>query len=96
MSSTSRRIVRATAALCVSVGLAGGALATEAEPGGPGITKDQAAQIALKALPGKVTDISVERKRGQDVYVVEIVSANDAAETDVLVDPQSGKVLGME
>jgi uncharacterized membrane protein YkoI len=60
------------------------------------ITKEQATEIALKALPGKVTDITIERKRGQDVYVVEIVADKDGTETDVLVDPHSGKVLGTE
>jgi uncharacterized membrane protein YkoI len=65
-----------------------------AGPSPPTITKEQATEIALKALPGKVTDITIERKRGQDVYVVEIVADKDGTETDVLVDPHSGKVLG--
>jgi uncharacterized membrane protein YkoI len=60
------------------------------------VTEDQARDIALKALPGKVTDLTIERKNGQDVYVVEIVSDKNGAETDVLVDPHSGQVLGME
>jgi uncharacterized membrane protein YkoI len=62
----------------------------------PKISQEQATQAALKALPGKVTDVTVEKKRGKNVYVIEIVADKDGAETDVLVDMDSGAVLGME
>ena len=63
----------------------------------PGIiTKEQATQAALQALPGKVTDVTVEKKRGKDVYVIEIVGDKDGTETDVLIDMVSGAVLGMD
>jgi uncharacterized membrane protein YkoI len=64
-------------------------------PGGK-ITKEQATQAALQALPGKVTDVTIEKKHGKTVYVIEIVAEKDGAETDVLVDMASGAVLGME
>jgi len=60
------------------------------------ITTDQASQIALKEVPGKVTDVTIEKKRGRNVYVVEIVAEKDSAEVDVLVDLESGKVIGTE
>jgi uncharacterized membrane protein YkoI len=60
------------------------------------ITKEQATQAALLALPGDVTDVTIERKRGKMVYVIEIVAKADGAETDVLVDMDTGKVLGMD
>jgi uncharacterized membrane protein YkoI len=60
------------------------------------ISKEQASQNALQAVPGKVTDVSVERKRDKNVYVVEIVAKKDGEETDVLIDMDSGKVLGTE
>ncbi|MEY8689861.1 MAG: PepSY domain-containing protein [Leptothrix sp. (in: b-proteobacteria)] len=59
------------------------------------ISEDDAKAIALKYLPGKVTDIAIEKKRGRNVYVVEIMSEK-SGEKDVLVDLVSGKVLGME
>lgn len=59
------------------------------------ISEDEAKAIALKYLPGKVTDIAIEKKRGRNVYVVEIMSEK-SGEKDVLVDLVSGKVLGME
>jgi uncharacterized membrane protein YkoI len=60
------------------------------------ISKELATQNALAALPGEVTDVTIEKKQGKMVYVIEIVAAKDGAETDVLVDMDSGKVLGME
>jgi uncharacterized membrane protein YkoI len=60
------------------------------------ITQEQASEIALKVVPGKVTDIAIEKKRGRKVYVVEIVAEKGGVETDVLVDIESGKVLGTE
>jgi uncharacterized membrane protein YkoI len=60
------------------------------------ISREQATQAALQALPGKVTDVTIEKKRGKTVYVIEIVAEKDGAETDVLVDMDSGTVLGMD
>ena len=60
------------------------------------ISEEQATQAALRALPGKVTDITIEKKRGKNVYVVEVVSEKDGAETDVLVDLESGQVVGLD
>jgi uncharacterized membrane protein YkoI len=63
---------------------------------GAKISREQATQAALAELPGEVTDVTIERKRGKMVYVIEIVAKKNGAETDVLVDMDSGKVLGME
>ena len=62
----------------------------------PRISKDQAVENALKVLPGKVTDVTMERKRGKMVWVIEIVADKDGAENDVLVDMNSGVILGVE
>jgi uncharacterized membrane protein YkoI len=58
------------------------------------IPEDRAKEIALKRLPGQATAVTIERKRGKNVYVVEIQTSR--GERDVLVDPDSGKILGME
>ena len=60
------------------------------------ISQQQATQAALQALPGKVTDVTIEKKRGKNVYVIEILAEKDGAETDVLVDTDTGAVLGVE
>jgi uncharacterized membrane protein YkoI len=90
------------AALCCAQGIAmaaetakGSVAVTATAPGGK-ITKEQATQSALQALPGKVTDVTIEKKRGKTVYVIEIIAEKDGSETDVLVDMVSGVVLGMD
>ena len=60
------------------------------------VSREQAVQAALAAVPGKVTDAGIEKKRGKNMWVIEIVADKDGAEIDVLVDPDSGKVIGMD
>ena len=67
----------------------------EHAPADAKITKEQATKVALEHIPGKVTDVTIERKRGKNVYVVEIQSP-DQGEKDVLVDMESGKVVGTD
>ena len=64
-------------------------------PAGAKITSDQASAIALKAIPGKVTGVTIEKKLGKNVYVVEIMSQTQG-EKDVFVDLVSGKVIGTD
>jgi uncharacterized membrane protein YkoI len=59
------------------------------------ISEEQAKEIALKVLPGRVTDVAIEKKRGKNVYVVEVLTERNV-EKDVLVDMVTGKVLGTE
>lgn len=89
---TSRLVVRAhgliilaTAIVCVWAGMAFA-----------DVTKDQAAENAVKAVPGKVAEVTIEKKRGKNVYVVEVIADTDGSETDVLIEIQTGKVLGVK
>jgi uncharacterized membrane protein YkoI len=59
------------------------------------ISEEEAKQIALKAVPGIVTDIVKEKKYGQMVYTVE-VDPNPGVETDVFIDIYTGEVLLIE
>ncbi|MGH8430966.1 MAG: PepSY domain-containing protein, partial [Solimonas sp.] len=59
------------------------------------ITPEQATETALKAMPGRMTSVVIERKRGRHVYVVEIMTSS-AGEKDVLVDIESGEIVGTE
>ena len=94
--------VTARAAICgaLLLGVVGQAYAgPEADkaiaPATPKVSEDQAKVIALKALPGKVTGVTIETKRGKNVYAVEIMSPTKG-EKDVYVDLVTGKVLGMD
>lgn len=59
------------------------------------VTGAQATKIALERVPGKVTDVKIERKRGKNVYVVEIQTP-DRGERDVFVDIESGAIVGTD
>ena len=101
-----RTFRRAAATLCLAATLLlpGTAPAADAEAPVQGaaaepsakISREQAVKAALAAVPGKVTDTGIEKKRGKNVWVIEIVADKDGAEIDVLVDLDSGKVIGMD
>jgi uncharacterized membrane protein YkoI len=75
--------------------LAPATAAAQAQPPAPKISEEQATKIALERIPGKVTDVKIERKRGKNVYVVEIQTL-DGGEKDVFVDIESGKIVGTD
>lgn len=61
----------------------------------PKISSEKATEIALLRVPGKVTSVKIERKRGKSVYAVEIMTS-DRGEKDVFIDIQTGDVVGIE
>lgn len=58
------------------------------------ITEQEAIAIVKKIVEGEVTDVGIEKKFGKTAYVVEIDA--DGVETDVIIDIDTGKVLGIE
>lgn len=60
------------------------------------ISENEAVAIALKAVPGEVTEVAIEKKHGANRYVVEVLSKEDGSETDVIIDMETGKVLATE
>jgi len=62
---------------------------------GAKISPEEASKIALEKVPGNVTEVTIERKRGKQVYVVEIQTP-DEGEKDVLVDIKTGRIIGTE
>jgi uncharacterized membrane protein YkoI len=59
------------------------------------ITEEQAKKIALERIPGKVSDVAIEKKGGKNVYVIEIQSP-EQGEKDVFVDIETGKIIGTD
>jgi uncharacterized membrane protein YkoI len=59
------------------------------------VSGDQATKIALELVPGKATSVKIERKKGKNVYVVEIQTPKDG-EKDVFVDIETGKIVGTD
>ena len=68
---------------------------TAAKDPGSKITEEQARQIALKTVPGEITEVSIEKKLGANRYIIE-VQATDGVETDVIINMETGKVLATE
>lgn len=60
------------------------------------ISDEQAAEIAIKHVPGDVVTVAMERKLGDLRLVVEVIAADDMAETDVIIDRMTGEVLAVE
>jgi len=58
------------------------------------ITAEDAKKIAIQEVPGKITDIDIEKKFGKPTYVVEIQAEN--GEIDVIIDINTGIILGTE
>ncbi len=74
------------------------AVAEDASSGARTVRKigdEEARKIALAAVPGEVTGLTIERKYGIEAIVVEI-HAKDGSEVDVVIDMDTGKVLGKE
>ena len=67
----------------------------ERAPPAAKITEEQAKKIALEHIPGKVTDVAIEKKGGKNVYVIEIQSP-EQGEKDVFVDIETGKIIGTD
>ena len=94
-------IARACASICGAMVIGWASLALAADettsplPAGAKISEEKAKEIALKLMPGKVTGVTIEKKKGKQVYVIEIMSATKG-EKDVFVDTVSGKVIGVD
>lgn len=70
--------------------------AAAAPAGGKTISQDDAKLIAVKAVPGKAINVAVEKQKGINRYVVEVVPVAGGKELDVIIDMASGKVIGIE
>ncbi len=75
---------------------AAGKEAVVSAPGGKTISESDAKLIALKAVPGKAINVAVEKLKGVNRYVVEVVPTAGGKEWDVIIDMASGKVVGIE
>ena len=58
------------------------------------ITEEDAKKIAIQEVPGEITDVAIEKKFGKPTYVIEIQAAS--CEIDVIIDIDTGKILGIE
>ena len=57
--------------------------------------QEKAKQLSLKIVPGDVTGVAIEKKLGKQAIVVEVLT-KDGSEIDVIIDMETGAVLGTE
>jgi len=79
------------AGLVLATGMSGMVSAQSAATS-TGLTEEQVIEIALMEVPGEVTEVELERHRGQQIYEVEILS-EDGTETEVKIASETGDVL---
>jgi len=60
-----------------------------------GLSEEQVIEIALMEIPGEVTDVDLERERGQQVYEVEVLSV-DGSEMEIKIAAETGDILNVE
>ena len=59
------------------------------------ISESEAKVIALRAVPGEVTNITLETYAGEEAYFVEISTTN-GVKTDVIINAETGKIVRTE
>ena len=84
-------IAAAIVSACAWFGVPGDTAMAQAK-----ISDEEAKEIAVKAVPGEVTDFAIEKKLGANRYVVEVIAADRGAEIDVIIDMETGKVLATD
>ncbi len=79
--------------------LAGGLLgsvtaqtAAEATGEATGLTEAQVIEIALAEVPGEVTEVELEQRRGKSFYEIE-VTATDGTETEMKINAETGEIM---
>lgn len=69
--------------------------AREAYEHGQALSLAQILPLALRAVPGEVLEVELEREHGRLVYEVEILAHNGRVRK-VILDARAGAVLGVE
>ncbi|OMF24976.1 hypothetical protein BK133_22140 [Paenibacillus sp. FSL H8-0548] len=80
-----------TIVIATAIAVPGSAIAANAVSSS--IDKEKAKAIALKEVPGTITDIELERENGVVFYEVEMTKKGSFEEVDVYVAADSGAVL---
>ncbi len=66
----------------------------EEEPAPSMLTRDEAIEIALKEVPGKVEDVELDDEDGIKVYEVEI-EVDDDSEATIIINAYTGEILSL-
>ena len=96
MSNTRKRIVAAALAAVTAISLSTMALASNEDenrqPGEEMMSKEQIIDKALADYPGEVTKAYLEKKRGKDVWEIEI-KGDDGKKWETYYDAMNGELV---
>ncbi len=84
----------ALAGLVFAGGIAG-MVSAQSVANATGLTEEQVIEIALMEMPGEVTEVEQENRRGASIFEVEILGA-DGVEMEVLIAADTGEILKVE
>lgn len=93
--NTKMKLVIATA---TGLALLGGGLAHSAKSSenGVAVNAKQAIDIALSKVPGEIREVELEQEDNIKAWDVELISAQNGKEYEMLIDATSGEVIEME
>ena len=84
----------AVTGLALATGIAGMVTAQSAADA-TGLTAAQIIEIALMEIPGEVTGVEQERRRGQQIFEVEVLG-EDGVEMELYIAAETGEILKVE
>ncbi|WP_371170819.1 PepSY domain-containing protein [Aliiroseovarius sp. 2305UL8-7] len=76
----------------ILAGSIAGAVSAQSVADATNLTEEQVIEIALSEVPGEVTEVELEDRRGKQIYEVEITDA-DGVEREVKIAADTGDVL---
>ncbi len=88
-------IAGGTVAGLVLAGSIAGMVSAQTASAATGLSQEQIMEIALMEVPGEVTEVERERRRGKQVYEVEIIGV-DGTEMEVTIAAETGEILKVE
>ena len=92
---TQKLITSGAIAGLVLTGALVGTVSAQTAATAPGLTEEQAIEIALLEVPGQVQEIELETEDGSTVYEIEIIGAG-GQEFEVEIAADTGTVIEVE
>ena len=91
MTSTKKLIIATFTGLALLSG--GVALSAKGMEKEPTVNAQQAIEIALSAVPGFIHEAELEKDDSRLAWEVELISAQDSVEYELLIDANTGEVI---
>lgn len=88
-------ITAATLSTLIAAGGIVGSVSAQTAATATGLTEAEVIEIALTEVPGEVVEVEFETENGDDIYEIEILTA-DGEEIEVEIDANTGEVLEIE